>query len=166
VETSNFSSLRTKPNDPNETRIEFGFRGENLIYHRTNRVIEVTFTFINGFRIYTDDIKKWKDGSALIESEQEKVFNDLIIFINEERGKPVIVINKDDPSKNLWERLCKENQSLIGKSEYTSDEEGFQFRQKMFLDILKHGKKLKINDVEIANEKDLDKTMERLKRKR
>jgi len=167
-----FNIFRRKSDDESEhddIKIEFGFKGEGLIYRQARRKIYVEFTWVNGSRIYPDEIKKWEDGSKLTQSEKEKVFIDLLNFVGEKRGKPIVVINKDDASKPLWEDLCSSNKSLIEKIEYTSDEEHFQFNRKLGLDALKSGGKIKqiIDGVEIKNEQDLDRALAReIKKKR
>jgi len=141
---------------PDNVKIEFGFRGENLTYQKDDRKIELQFTWTDGFKIYPDDIKKWKDGDSLTEQEKEAVFVDTLKFIKSERGKSIVVINIDDTSKDLWEKLCSENESFIEKIEYTSDKEVFQFKRDYFFQSFKRGNKIIMNDKEINNEEDLN----------
>jgi hypothetical protein len=80
-------------------------------------------------------------------------------FIKKKHGKTIVVINSDDPSRDLWERLCSANQTIVKEIEYTSDEKNFQSQRNMFLEMLKRGGKIQIKDMEIHNEQDLDKAL-------
>ena len=73
----------------------------------------------------------------------------------------IVVINKDDTSKNVWEDICSINQSIIDNIEYISNEENYQFERNMYLDFLRTGKKVFIEETEIKNEQDLDKALQK-----
>ena len=142
-------------------KIKFGRHDEGLVYQQAGKEIYVGFTWIKGNTIYPDEIKKWGDGSKLTEQEQEQVFLDLINFVGRKKGKPTVIINIDDRSKSLWEYLCKSNNQLIEKIEYTSDEEDVQYNRKISLEALKSGGKIKryIDGVEINNEEDMERAL-------
>ena len=119
------------------------------------------FTWIDGARIYTNTIDKWEGGSILTIDEKERVFNEVLQFVVQKAEIPIIVIDRDDPSKGLWEELCSANQPLIKSIEYTSREVQYQSQRKMYLDFIKAGKKVVIDGVEISNVKDLNAIMKR-----
>ncbi len=133
--------------ESNKPKIEFGFRGEDITYYLDGKEAYISFTWCNGDRVYTDSIDKWKDGSALTDEEKERVINDVLHFVKRKKGELIVVINIDDPSKNIWERICSMNQSIINEIEYTSDEENYQFERNMYLDFLKAGNKVFITSV-------------------
>jgi hypothetical protein len=136
--------------------IKYGFRGEDITYRLSNKSLELSFTWINGARIYTETIAKWEDGSTLTADEKKRVFIEVIRFVGKEGEKPIIVININDPSRDLWEELCLINGVLINNIEYTSKEEQYQFERKMYLEFINAGKKVNIDGVDISTEKELD----------
>jgi len=163
-----FEIFRRKPDDKLDEELEqkgikikFGFRGEDFVYQQAGKEIFVGFTWINGNKIYPDEIKKWNDGSKLTQQEQEQVFIELINFVGRKKGKPIVVINTDDRSKSLWEYLCKSNNQLIDKIEYTSDEEDVEYNRKISLEALQSGGKIKrvIDGIEINNEEDMERAL-------
>jgi hypothetical protein len=139
-----------------KSKIEFGFRGEDITYRLSNKSMDLSFTWIKGARIYTETIAKWEDGSTLTEDEKRRVFIEVVRFVGKEMENPIIVINTDDPSRALWEELCSINEDLINKIEYTSKEEQFQFERKMYLEFINAGKIVNIDGIDISNEKELD----------
>ena len=141
-------------------KIKFGFRDEGLSYQQAGKEIFVGFYWVDGNKIYPDDIKKWGDGTRLTEHEQEHVFLDLLDFVGRKKGKPIVVISKDDASKSLWEDLCSSNKSLIEKIEYTSDEEEAQFMRKGALSALNsEGMIYRIDGIEIKNEQEMERAI-------
>lgn len=164
-----FDIFRRKTKGGSESsgpRITFGFRGEDIVYSLPDKEIDLQFTWINGPKVYTESINKWRDGSILTEEEKRRVFGDVVHFVERKRKKPEIVINTDDPLKNLWEQLCSLNQSVIKSIKYTSDEEQFQFERGMWLDFIKAGKGVLLDGVEVRSEKDLDEAMRKHRRNR
>ena len=105
-----FDVFRRKADGP---RMKFGFRGENIVYSLPDKEIELEYTWINGPRVYTESIDKWRDGSAMTEDEKRKVFRDAVHFVKRKDKQAIIVINSDDPSKELWEELSSLNQSQV-----------------------------------------------------
>ena len=157
-----FDFFKRKKNSLTENTpgIEFGFRGEGIIYRLTGKSMELWFTWVNGIRVYTETISKWDDGHILTTEEKKLVFNDVVRFVEKNREKPIIVINSDDSSKSLWEEFSEENRTFIKNIEYTSIEEKYQAERKMYLDLMKAGKKITVDGFEISNENDLEKLME------
>ena len=102
------------------SKIDYGYRGEGITYRLSNKSLDLSFTWINGPRIYTETIAKWEDGSVLTADEKKRVFIEILRFVGKKREKPIIVINIDDPSQALWEEQCSTNGDLINKIEYTS----------------------------------------------
>lgn len=161
-----FRNKNRSASDSNKPKIEFGFRGEDSTYHLRGKEAYIYFTWCNGDRIYPDSIDKWNDGSALTDEEKERVFKDVLHFIKRKKGKPIVVINTDDPCKNIWEHICSINQAIIDNAEYTSDEKNYQFQRNSELAYINHGGKLTIAGIEIKSEQDLDEAMEKFRKRR
>jgi hypothetical protein len=155
-----FSSKNKKNSKSEYPKIEYGFRGEDISYRLPDKEADISFTWINNPRIYSDSINKWNNGLVMTDDEKKTVFCDVLHFVSTKRRKPIIVINSDDSSKSLWEVICSENKTNIESIEYASDEENYQFQRNMYLDILKAGKKLFFDETEIRNEQDLDKFLQ------
>jgi hypothetical protein len=155
-----------KTEECNDPKMEIGSRGEDVIYFLNDNKICIGFTPLNKPRINSESIDKWEKGFGLTENEKEKVFIDVIQFIKKEYKKPIVIINIDDPSRNLWENLCKKYQKFIKDIEFTSDEEQMQFERNMFLDVLQSGKELAINETDIKNVQELDNFLAAHKKKR
>ncbi len=160
-----FRSKKKNSIESSEASIEFGFRAEGITYRLSNNSTELWFTWVNGARIYTETINKWKNDSLLTRNEKERVFNEVVKFVEQKAEKPIIVISADDPSKDLWEQLCSANQLLIKDIEYTSSEKQYQQERNMYLGIIKAGKKLVLDETEISNEKEIDEAMQKRRKK-
>lgn len=144
--------------EPRWPKIEFGFRGEGVNYGLPDKGAYVGVTLRDGARLYSEEIAKWDDGRGMTEEEKQHVFVDILSFLDAGREKPIVVINKDDPSKDLWEALCVEHAQLVGRVEYTSDEELLEFERKMYLRLVELGG-LTIDGVKITSEQQLDQAL-------
>jgi hypothetical protein len=144
--------------------IEFGFRGENIKYQDNEKTVEITFTWMNGPRLDTDTIDRWKDGSEISDNEKKEIFRNTLQFISTRFPKSIIEINKDDKSRNIWEESCTSMSSLIENIEYTSDEERYQIMKHNYLETMKRTKII-INGQQIEDEKQLDIALEKFARK-
>ena len=151
----NFHRKKNSSSEP-KSKIEYGYRREDITYQLPNKAMELSFSWIDGARIYTETIAKWKDGSIPSQDVKMKVFNEVVRFVGKRGELPIIVINADDPNKSLWEELCSTNQALIKNIEYTSKAEQYQFERKMYLEFINAGKIVNIDGIDISNEKDLD----------
>jgi hypothetical protein len=150
-------------------KIEFAkySRNEEIIYRKDDKEISLSYTYVKGSRIFPDDIKKWKDGTLLTDSDKEKIFVGVLNFVRKiSRTSTIVVINTDDPDKDKWNSLCSINLSKNEKIEYTSDAEVFQSLKNLFIGSLKSSGKAFIDDIEITNEQDLDAALENYKKKR
>ncbi|HEX8709435.1 MAG TPA: hypothetical protein VF723_14415 [Pyrinomonadaceae bacterium] len=164
-----FDIFRRKTDDKSESggpKIEFGLRGEDITYRLPDKEMYIQFTWINWPRVYTESMDKWKDGSMLTKEEKKKVFGDVVNFIRRKRKMPIVVINSDDPSKDVWEHLCSLNQPVVKGIEYTSDEEDYRSERSMWLECIKAGKGVVLDGVEVRSEKELDEAMQRLRKGR
>jgi hypothetical protein len=155
-----FDRLRRRPalhaDDGDVPLIAFGFRGEDISYCLANHELEISFTYMGGPRLYAESIDHWRAGPPLTDAEKERVFNDLISFLRGHHDKPIVVINTDDPSRALWERLCAAHASAVKSVEHTSDEAQRQLERNMYLGTLETGAGLVINDAPIRSVEELD----------
>jgi len=145
-------------------RIEYGSRGEEIIYRLGEKSIEIGFSWASGARLETDGIERWRGGTSLTDDEKRRIFNDVLTFVNTTGGKPVVAINRDAPSETLWSDLCAKRQSDIKRVEYTSDDAARQMQREDWLDTLRAGKQLIVDGETVETEADVDRVLERLKR--
>ena len=139
--------------------IKYGFRREGIHYELSGRRIEIDFTWCNGDRVYTETINNWTDGEPVSDYDKERVLRDVLRFTKGFFRRSIVVINSDDPSRQLWERVCRDVPKLVRKVEYTSEEEQRNFEREMYLGFISHGEKLSINDREIRSERELDEVL-------
>ena len=137
-------------------RIARGFRGEQILYERGRKKIEIDFTLGNGDRLYTETIDHWWGGDRLSDDEKESVFFDVLDFLSGPLRRTIVVINTDDPSRSLWEELSRKNSKMVKEVEYDSFEKQREFRRRMYVDTLKHQKVLIIKNTEITSVEELD----------
>ena len=110
-------------------KISLGFRLEGIEYEIEYNSLYIESTYIDGRRIFTDFIEKWKDGTSITNFEKEEIFGQVVEFINKKgKTKPILVINVDY-DKEFWEGLCEKYKDQIKEIEYDSNEkkENFQF---------------------------------------
>jgi hypothetical protein len=146
-------------------RISFGFRGEGVNYQRQGNRLVVDFTWIGGPRVYPDSITKWSGGSALTDDEKITLFREVLQFVTVEEAPPTVVINSDAPSRTLWEQVCASNAALVAAIEYTSDETERARERDMYLSTLRAGRELSVDGVDIRDEHDLDRVLQRRRRR-
>ena len=157
------SAVEGTPNDA--PRISFGFRGEGITYQRHGQRLIVDFTWIGGPKIYPDSIARWSGGIPLTDDEKITVLHDVLQFVTLEEARPTVVVNSDAPSRTLWEQVCSSNAALVAAIEYTSDEAEFARERDMYLSALRAGRELSVDGVDIRNEHDLDRVLQRRRRR-
>lgn len=140
-------------------KISYGPRNEGIHYESQGRTTEIDFTRLDGDRIYTESISKWDDGSPISDNEKRAILTDLLLFTKGWFRKSVVVINTDDPSKVLWEAVCKELFGKVKRIEYTSNEDNERTERQTYLAMLNTGAGLTINDVSIDSEEKLDEVL-------
>lgn len=154
-----FFDLFRKSADPSRAQIKYGSRGEGIIYRVSGKEAEFQFTWINGNRIYTETIIKWKDGNKISEAEKKTILVDLLRFTKGWFRKSIVVINTDDPSQSLWKQVCTEMVEWVKEIEYSSDETNQQFERQMYVEQLDlHGSVI-INDILIHDENQMDEVL-------
>ncbi|MBV9988343.1 MAG: hypothetical protein JO301_11740 [Chitinophagaceae bacterium] len=120
-------------------KISLGFRGEDLEYVTENDSLYISSTWIDGRRVFMDDIQKWKSSNIITEFDKRVIFRDILEFFNKKaKEKPIVVINVDH-DKELWEELCQEYKEQISSVEYQSDKQKDQFAYDCMLDNIRRG---------------------------
>jgi hypothetical protein len=136
-------------------RISIGFRLEGIHYETENNSLYIESTRIDGRRLYTDFIDKWKDETTITSLEKEEIFGQVVRFINKKgRTKPIIVINVDY-DKEFWEDLCNKHKDQIKEIEYDSNEKKENFQYNMLLDSVRNNGTLIFDDKTIRTEAEL-----------
>lgn len=129
----------TKKNKTVSPKVSFGFRGEGLEYITENDSLYISSTWINGRRVYMDNIQNWKSKKVISDSDKAIIFKDIVEFLNEKaKEHPIVVINVDH-DKELWENLCELYKEQISSIEYQSDKEKDQFIFDSMLDNIRKG---------------------------
>lgn len=147
-----FSKTGKQNNFP---KISLGFRLEDIEYETETKSLYIVSTFVDGRRLYTDSIDKWKDETALTNFEKEEIFRQVVEFINEKgKTKPIIVINVDY-DKELWERLCNKYKEQVKEIEYDSNEKKETFQYNMLLQAIQNNGTLMFDDKVIKTEEEL-----------
>jgi hypothetical protein len=136
--------------------LAFGFRGEDIHYHLGSRDLTAEFTWVGGARLYPGSIRRWRDGMELTSEEKAKVFQDLLRFIADTGEPTIVVVNRHDPSRAIWETASSAPPGWVTTIEYTSESEQRARERAMFLSTLRAGKGLSIDGVEIRDELQLD----------
>ena len=147
---------------PNGAELDFGFRGEDITYRLGDRVADVSFTYMQGPRIYTETITSWRGGDLLTGAERRDVLSAAVALVRKERESPVIVINTDDPLAEEWRTICDELRGRIAGVEATSDAEKRAFQKEMFMSFVAIGKGLVVNGMELRTEADVDRMLDQL----
>jgi hypothetical protein len=113
-----------------EAHLEFGFRGEDIIYRDGDKEAEIAFTYMKGPRIFTDSMRRWKDGTPFTDAERREVLGRAVAFVTAHRERPVIVVNVDDPAAGNWMSICDELRGEIDSVETDSDAQQRAFLKK------------------------------------
>ena len=133
-------------------KISLGFRGEDLEYETQNDSLSISSTWINGRRIYMDDIQHWKSKNIISDFDKSIIFKDILEFLNKKcKERPIVVINIDH-NKRLWENLCEQYIEQIESIEYQSDKEKEQFLFDSMLENIRRGGTLIVDNKTIKTE--------------
>lgn len=144
-------------------KIRLGLRGEGVIYRAGDREAQIDSTWINGRRLYAETIRRWSDGSPIPDAQRAQILRELVHFLAGRREKPIVVINSDDPDRELWDRLCDEMQATIAGVERSSDAQNSADLKRALLPAVQSG--LVIDDTKISSEAQLDAALARLARR-
>ena len=144
--------------------LAFGLRGEDIHYHLGGRDLTAAFTWVGGGRLYPGSIRSWRDGTELTSAEKADVFQGLLRFIADTGEPAIVVVNRDDPSRAIWETASSAHPGWVTTIEYTSEAEQRARERAMFVSTLRAGKGLSIDGVEIRDERQLDAVLEARRR--
>lgn len=141
-----------KPSSTSFPKITLGFRGEDLEYKTQNDSVYISSTWIDGRRIYMDNIQSWKSKKLISDFEKSIIFKGIVEFLNKEcNEKPIIVINIDH-DKQLWENFCEQYKGQIKNVEYQSDKEKEEFLYDSMLKSIRRGDVFIIDNKTITTE--------------
>ncbi|WP_291115324.1 hypothetical protein [Flavobacterium sp. UBA6135] len=145
----------------NFSHIRFGFRGEGIFYKLNGKEYELWSTYVNGVRIYFDDLTK----TDLDENQKTKMFSEIIKFVNiNDNQKPIICYNSDYQDAELWKRLSTDFSSEIKDVEVSNVEKENSALYKNMAEDLKSGlTEINIRGLKIKTIKDLDKHWNKIK---
>ena len=133
-------------------KISWGHKLEGIEYETENNSLYIDSTFVGGRKIYTDSIKRWKDGKIIGQFEKANIFKHVVQFAYKRtKEKPTIVINIDY-DKSFWENLCKESGDLIKEIQCDSDKQKEDFQFNYFLDSVRKNETLIFGDKVIKTE--------------
>ena len=133
-------------------KIDWGHRLEGIEYKTETQFLYIDSTFLGGRKIYTDSIKTWSDGQPISQTDKEKLFGEIISFVNRtSKEKPVVIINIDY-EKMFWENLCHQSENLIKEIQYDSDKQKEDFQFNYFLDSVRKNQTLIFGDKTIKTE--------------
>ena len=156
----------TKTPDPHSQpaspHLEFGFRGEDISYRAEGGAAEISFTYMNGPRIYTDSMTGWKDGRPFTAAERREILGHTVAFVRKQRELPTIVVNVDDPLAAEWFAICEELRGAIAGVERISDQYYRDTQKKMMMGFLKAGKGVTANGMHLRTEEDVDRFIDRV----
>ena len=145
-----------------EPHLEFGFRGEDITYHDGDKLVEISFTYMKGPRIYTDSIERWNDGAALTDDERREVLGRAVAFVRRHRERPVVVVNTDDPFAARWMSICEELRGEIDSVKTDSDAEHRAYLKKMLMTSLAAGKGVIVDGTRLSTEEEIDRHVEQV----
>ena len=135
--------------------IQIQGRGEEMVYADGDIQLQLERTYCNGHRLFCDNTSG-ANGPALPFNTRRKVILNLCEYFNTKDDPTIFVLDERDKDREALEMLFAELASQGHKVtvEYDSAEKRNQVMDDMYLGILKAGKKLSINGVEIKSVED------------
>ena len=78
-----FKKVFTKKADnASYPKISIGYRGEDLEYETQNDSLYISSTWINGRRVYMEDIQFWRSKAIISDLDKSTIFKDVVMFLN------------------------------------------------------------------------------------
>ncbi|UTW61493.1 hypothetical protein KFE98_15960 [bacterium SCSIO 12741] len=116
--------------------IQYGFRGEGILYKFKGKEFEIWSTWGNGRRIYLDEI--YPHEKFTIE-EKRIMFKDIVAFSKWKMELPIIVYTSISDDAHIWRELCIEFKDSIKSVETSTEEENLQSQYNMMKEGLEGG---------------------------
>jgi hypothetical protein len=134
-------------------RMQYHIRGEEVAYFLPDKSLRVGWTHIDGQRIYTDSIDKWRGGAKLTVIEKSSVFADIVGYLRRQTKEKLIIVIKTDLDKSYWESQCEKFPTDIKAIEYTSNKNKDDLGYNMLLSEIPN---LTVDGLKISNKEELD----------
>lgn len=132
--------------------IQIQGRGEEMVYADGEVELHLERTYCNGHRLYCDNTSG-VNGPALAFGKRRELILNLCEFFNTKDAPTIFVLDEADKDRHQLEMLFTNllSQGHKVSVEYDSVEKRDQVFDEMHLSILRAGKKLSINGVEIKS---------------
>lgn len=136
--------------------IEIVGRGEEMLYSDGDIELSLDRTYCDGHRLFCDSIVGVRGGPALPFTKRRQIIENLCDYFDTKNKASIFVLDVADKDRHALERLFKDLISLGNKLsvEYDSAAKREKAKDDMYIRILKAGKKLSINGVEISSVED------------
>lgn len=134
-------------------RMQYDSRKEEVAYSLPDKSLRVWWTHIDGQRIYTETIDKWKGGVKLTPTEKSSVFADIVGYLRRQTKETLIIVINPDHDKPYWESECKKFPGDIKAIEYTSSKKKDDLVYAMLLAEIPN---LTVDGLRITTKKELD----------
>lgn len=126
-------------------------RGEGILYSDGEIVILMDRTYCDGHRLYCDSIGSLRRGPVLPFSKRKQIIQNLCDYFATKKEPTIFVLDEADKDlqslESLFEDLSSRGHKLF--VEYDNGNKREKYKDDMYISILKAGKKLSINGVDI-----------------
>ena len=137
-------------------KIEPVGRGEEMLYSDSDIELSLERTYCDGHRLFCNSFIEVRGGPLIPFSKRRQIIENICDYFDTKNAASIFVLDVADKDRQALEQLFKD---LISKGhklsvEYDSATKREKFRDDMNISILKAGKKLSINGVEINSVED------------
>ena len=131
-------------------------RGEEMLYADGDIELLLVRTYCDGHRLFCDSTTGVHSGLVLPFKKRRQIIENLCDYFDTKNKPSIFVLDEADKDRQALEQLFKDLISQGNKLsvEYDSAAKREKTKDDMYISILKAGKKLSINGVEISSVKD------------
>jgi hypothetical protein len=136
--------------------IEIMGRGEEMVYRDGDIELLLERTYCDGHRLFCDSTSGVRSGLVLPFGKRRQIIENLCDFFDTKNKPSIFVVDEADKDRHALEQLFKDLVSQGNKLsvEYDSAAKREKARDDMYIGVLKAGKKISINGVEISSVED------------
>jgi hypothetical protein len=136
--------------------IEIMGRGEEMLYRDGDIELLLERTYCDGHRLFCDSTSGVRGGLVLPFGKRRQIIENLCDFFDTKNKPSIFVVDEADKDRHALEQLFKDLVSQGNKLsvEYDSAAKQEKARDDMYIGVLKAGKKISINGVEIRSVED------------
>ena len=136
--------------------IEIIARGEEMLYSDSDVELTLVRTYMKGHRLFCDSTIGIYDGLVLPYKKRRQIIENLCDYFDTKNEPSIFVLDEADKDRQALERLFNDliSQGNQLSVEYDSAAKREKAKDDMYISILKAGKKLSINGVEISSVED------------